>query len=105
MQRFDSIENSVGILSYASSATAHAGFAAVLKARYSDFLVHEGKEKKAYGLDWSRRMHRWFLGGLKEDGALARYIQICPSFNQSVNQSISTPIQQSRITPTLHNTT
>lgn len=42
MQRFDSVENAVGILSYASSVTVHPGFAAVLKARYSDFLVHEG---------------------------------------------------------------
>jgi hypothetical protein len=48
MQRFDSVENAVGILSYASSVTVHPGFAAVLKARYSDFLVHEGTKMKDY---------------------------------------------------------
>lgn len=42
MQRVDSLEHEVGILSYASSIQIHSGFAAVLKARYSDFLVHEG---------------------------------------------------------------
>lgn len=41
MQQIDSVESAVGISSYASSVTVHPGFAAVLKARYSDFLVHE----------------------------------------------------------------
>jgi hypothetical protein len=40
--RFHEIEQHFGIDAYASSNN-HEGFAAVLKARYSDFLVHEGK--------------------------------------------------------------
>lgn len=42
-ERFDAVERQVGIESYASSITDNAGFAAVVKARYSDFLVHEGE--------------------------------------------------------------
>ena len=42
-ERFDAVERQVGIDSYASSITDNAGFAAVVKARYSDFLVHEGE--------------------------------------------------------------
>ena len=38
--RFDDIEKKFGIAAYASP---HEGFAAVVKARYSDFVVHEGK--------------------------------------------------------------
>lgn len=38
--RFDGIEKKFGIAAYASP---HEGFAAVVKARYSDFVVHEGK--------------------------------------------------------------
>ena len=37
--RFDGIEKKFGIAAYASP---HEGFAAVVKARYSDFVVHEG---------------------------------------------------------------
>ena len=37
--RYDDLERKFGISAYASP---HEGFAAVLKARYSDFLVHEG---------------------------------------------------------------
>ena len=36
---YDSIEMKFGISAYASP---HEGFAAVVKARYSDFIVHEG---------------------------------------------------------------
>src|SRR5210317_1173508 len=36
--RYDALERRVGISEYVSS---HDGFAAVVKARYSDFLVHE----------------------------------------------------------------
>lgn len=43
--RYDAVERQVGILSYASPASDNAGFAAVVKARYSDFLVHEGMYK------------------------------------------------------------
>lgn len=39
VNRFDELEKQVGISSYVSS---HEGFAAVVKARYSDFIVHEG---------------------------------------------------------------
>jgi len=38
-ERYDKLERQVGILAYASSK--NKGFAAVLKARYSDFIVHE----------------------------------------------------------------
>ncbi len=41
-ERYDAVERKVGILSYASPESENAGFAAVVKARYSDFLVHEG---------------------------------------------------------------
>ncbi len=37
--RYDEIEHKFGIRAYASP---HEGFAAVVKARYSDFIVHEG---------------------------------------------------------------
>jgi hypothetical protein len=39
VNRYDELEKQVGISSYVSS---HEGFAAVVKARYSDFIVHEG---------------------------------------------------------------
>ena len=39
VNRYDELERQVGISSYVSS---HEGFAAVVKARYSDFIVHEG---------------------------------------------------------------
>jgi tRNA pseudouridine13 synthase len=39
-QPYSAVESEVGISSYMS--TEHLGFAAVLKARYSDFVVHEG---------------------------------------------------------------
>jgi hypothetical protein len=39
-QPFDAVEREMGISSYIS--TENSGFAAVLKARYSDFVVHEG---------------------------------------------------------------
>lgn len=39
VNRYDELERQVGISSYISS---HEGFAAVVKARYSDFIVHEG---------------------------------------------------------------
>ena len=38
-ERYDALERQMGIVEYLSD---HAGFAAVVKARYSDFLVHEG---------------------------------------------------------------
>ena len=38
VNRYDELERQVGISSYVSS---HEGFAAVIKARYSDFIVHE----------------------------------------------------------------
>lgn len=38
--RYDDLERRFGISSYASP---HDGFAAVVKARYSDFIVHEGE--------------------------------------------------------------
>ena len=47
-EQYDSIEREMGIFSYASSVTENSGFAAVLKARYSDFLVHEGKFQRKY---------------------------------------------------------
>ena len=37
--RYDDIEKQFGISSYTST---HEGFAAVVKGRYSDFVVHEG---------------------------------------------------------------
>jgi len=37
--RYDEVEHRFGIRAYASP---HGGFAAVVKARYSDFIVHEG---------------------------------------------------------------
>jgi hypothetical protein len=37
---YDSVEKKFGISAYASP---HVGFAAVVKARYSDFIVHEGE--------------------------------------------------------------
>ena len=37
--RYDDLERKFGISAYASP---HEGFAAVVKARYSDFVVHEG---------------------------------------------------------------
>ena len=40
MTRYDEIEKRFGISSYAST---HEGFAAVVKGRYSDFVVHEGE--------------------------------------------------------------
>jgi len=40
-EHFDSLERRMGISAYASED--NPGFAAVLKARYSDFLVHEGE--------------------------------------------------------------
>lgn len=39
-QTFDAIEKKLGISEYLSN---EEGFAAVLKARYSDFLVHESE--------------------------------------------------------------
>ena len=39
VNRYDELERQVGISSYVSS---HEGFAAVVKARYSDCIVHEG---------------------------------------------------------------
>eukprot|EP00956_Cyclotella_meneghiniana_P025165 scaffold51870_cov71-Cyclotella_meneghiniana.AAC.2 len=39
IDQYDSIEKEFGIAAYASP---HQGFAAVVKARYSDFIVHEG---------------------------------------------------------------
>lgn len=39
IDQYDSIEKQFGIAAYASP---HQGFAAVVKARYSDFIVHEG---------------------------------------------------------------
>ena len=41
-EKYDEVERSMGICSYASKCN---GFAAVLKARYSDFVVHEGKHE------------------------------------------------------------
>jgi hypothetical protein len=41
-ERYDAVEREMGILSYATSINDNPGFAAVLKVRYSDFLVHEG---------------------------------------------------------------
>lgn len=38
--KFDAIETKVGIRVYLSD---EPGFAGVVKARYSDFIVHEGK--------------------------------------------------------------
>ena len=38
--KFDAIEKKVGIRVYLSD---EPGFAGVVKARYSDFIVHEGK--------------------------------------------------------------
>jgi len=38
--RYDDTERKFGISSYTST---HEGFAAVVKGRYSDFVVHEGK--------------------------------------------------------------
>ena len=38
--RYDEVEQRMGICAYASPE--NEGFAAVLKARYSDFCVHEG---------------------------------------------------------------
>jgi len=40
-QPFDAVEREMGISSYMS--TENSGFAAVLKARFSDFVVHEGE--------------------------------------------------------------
>lgn len=40
-ETFDAVEKEVGICSYLSS---EPGFAAVVKARYSDFVVHEGEQ-------------------------------------------------------------
>lgn len=40
--RYDEIEHKFGIRAYAST---HEGFAAVVKARYSDFIVHEGASR------------------------------------------------------------
>ena len=40
--KFDAIEREVGIRVYLSD---EPGFAAVVKARFSDFIVHEGKEQ------------------------------------------------------------
>ena len=37
--RFDDVEKKFGLSAYASP---HEGFAAVVKGRYSDFVVHEG---------------------------------------------------------------
>lgn len=48
-QPFDKVESSMGISSYMS--TKNVGFAAVLKARYSDFVVHEGDERFACALE------------------------------------------------------
>ena len=39
---YNAIEHEVGISSYLSKE--HPGFAAVLKARISDFVVHEGEQ-------------------------------------------------------------
>lgn len=38
--RYDDIERELGISAYCSP---HDGFASVVKARYADFVVHEGK--------------------------------------------------------------
>ena len=40
----DSVETELGIICYRSADVG--GFTAVLKGRYSDFLVHEGKRPK-----------------------------------------------------------
>jgi hypothetical protein len=40
-QAYDKVERDMGISSFMS--TVNHGFAAVLKARYSDFVVHEGE--------------------------------------------------------------
>ena len=48
-EQYDAIERQMGIFSYASSMNDNSGFAAVLKARYSDFLVHEGE---IWLIDW-----------------------------------------------------
>lgn len=40
-ERYDEIERQMGILAYVSPE--NKGFAAVVKARYSDFIVHEGE--------------------------------------------------------------
>lgn len=42
-EKYDETERQMGILSYAASLEQNPGFAAVVKARYSDFLVHEGQ--------------------------------------------------------------
>jgi hypothetical protein len=42
--KFDAIEREVGIRVYLSD---EPGFAGVVKARFSDFIVHEGKEQIA----------------------------------------------------------
>ena len=42
--KFDAIEKGVGIRVYLSD---EPGFAGVVKARYSDFIVHEGKGKSS----------------------------------------------------------
>jgi len=42
--KFDAIEREVGIRVYLSD---EPGFAAVVKARFSDFIVHEGKEQSS----------------------------------------------------------
>jgi hypothetical protein len=44
-ERYDKVEQEFGIKAYASPNIG--GFAAVLKGRYSDFCVREGKQKMA----------------------------------------------------------
>ena len=45
--RYDDIERKFGIAAYCSP---HEGFAAVVKARYSDFVVHEGVRALSFSI-------------------------------------------------------
>ena len=40
-EKYDAVERDVGICTYLTPS--QQGFAAVLKARYADFVVHEGE--------------------------------------------------------------
>lgn len=52
-ERYDAIECEMGISTYA--APDHEGFAGVSKARYSDFVVHEGKQRAQEGIQYGSR--------------------------------------------------
>ena len=67
-ERYDEIKQQVGILAYVSPE--NKGFAAVVKERYSDFIVHEGR------CGPSERQAVAYMHGKVRDGTLLPIVHI-----------------------------